>query len=162
MFDVSWSDQTQETVGQRKTRKDQRSKGISRGSSVKSSGSSASQGSKGSKSSDSTGNSKVSLFGFFASNQKSALSRNDSQSRASALNPGTNAKTSRRISSYISSESSSPPTYKTLSIPENDDFTLRNMYKTDTAVSSPTDGRRCSLAIYHYANTNRLCFFRLD
>jgi hypothetical protein len=57
------------------------------------------------------------------------------------LSPDPNAKASRRISSYIPSEPSSPQISKTTSILENDDFTLGNLYNTDTEVSSPTDGR---------------------
>lgn len=140
MFDVSWTDPSRETVGQRKNRREQQTNGLSRGSSVRSSGSSASRASKGSDSAPS--HSRPSLFGFLGG-KKSALARSGSQSKPSALSNDKSVKESRRISSYnVMSESSSPQTAKTTArIQTNDFFAGSSQYQAETDVSSPSDGK---------------------
>jgi hypothetical protein len=147
MFDVSWTDPGQETVGQRKNRKDQQSNGISRGSSVRSNGSSesrASKASKVSKGSDSTPfQSRPSLFSLFAGNKKGVLSRSGSQSRLSALANDKNVKASRRISSYNTpSVPTSPQTTIMTRTTTNEDNYGRDSCNTDTDLSSPSEGRQ--------------------
>jgi hypothetical protein len=147
MFDVSWTDPSQESVGQRKTRKDQHSNGISRGSSVRSTGSSESRASKASKvsrGSDSTPiQSRPSLFSLFAGNKKGALTRNGSQSRPSILANDKIVKASRRISSYNApSEPTSPQATTMTRIATNEEGSGRDSCNTDTDISSPSDGRQ--------------------
>jgi len=163
MFDVSWNDPSRETVGQRKTRKDKKSNGVSRGSSVRSSESSGSRASKASKASDATtAHSKPSLFGFFGGTKKPPVARSGSQSRLSALNTNTeqNVKASRRISSYIPPEPSSPQPTTTTRITEHDDFVNRHSYH-DTEMSSPSDGKQ-PLRSRCWTDIARLSLFGMD
>jgi len=103
MFDVSWNDPTRETRGQRKTRKDSRANGLSRGSSIRSSGSS---NSKASKSSDSTSAvPRPAFFGGFAifgGNKKSDLTRSGSQSKLSSV--PCEERATKRLSNYLPSQ----------------------------------------------------------
>jgi hypothetical protein len=99
MFDIHFADPTRETVGQRKSRKENKASGLSRGSSLRSS-----------KSSDSAvGHVKPNLLNLFGSShtKKGDLTRDGSHSKLSVLRTGEASKSSRRISSYtVASESS--------------------------------------------------------
>ena len=86
MFDVSWTDPTRETVGQRKNRKKQESDGLSRGSSLKSF-----------RSSDSIpAPTRPSVLNLFNGSKKESLHRTGSQSKQSSLP----SKSARRLSGY--------------------------------------------------------------
>ncbi|KAF4626591.1 hypothetical protein G7Y89_g11567 [Cudoniella acicularis] len=119
MFDISWTDPKRETVGQRKSRKEQHNSGqnvgqnngqssgpdggqasgntgVSRGSSVRSSGSTQT-------SPDHTRLTLLSLLG----GRKGGLARRGSHSKPSALKNDEATKASRRVSSYtVASDSS--------------------------------------------------------
>lgn len=141
-------------MGQRKSRKDQQSNEISRGSSIRSSESSGSRASKASS------HSKPSLLGFFSTNKKAPLARSGSQTRGSALSPDQKTKASRRISSYVPSEPSSSQKSPTTRVPENEDFKQGNLYNAETDVSSPSDGRHFFFDLSHCFNMSRICFVR--
>ncbi|TVY32649.1 hypothetical protein LSUB1_G007787 [Lachnellula subtilissima] len=97
MFDISWTDPTRETVGQRKNRKEQEANGLSRGTSIRSSQSSESAQSQA----------KPALFSLFGGSRKGGLRRSGSHSKLSALRTEQSIKASRRISSYtVASETS--------------------------------------------------------
>lgn len=125
MFDVSWVDTTRETVGQRKSRKEQSSKSqslrsISRRSSIHSSTS-------GSTESPSTTKTRPSLLNLFGSVKISPSTQNGLNPKASSLRAEDVAKASRRISSYtVASDTStqglSGPT-TTTQFPANGFFT---------------------------------------
>ncbi len=102
MFDVSWTDPTRETVGQRKTRKEQevangtsrKSPALSRRSSVRSSNSSGST----------FGHHKPSLLNFFSGSRKETVSRFGYQAESqTAQASDAGEPQSRRLSSFISS-----------------------------------------------------------
>lgn len=97
MFDVSWTDPTRETVGQRKNRKDQQTNRLSRGSSVRSSNSSGSQ----SQSQSQNRPSLLNLFGSSSHSTKKGLKRTESHPKL-PTQPAEDqsTKTSRRISSF--------------------------------------------------------------
>jgi hypothetical protein len=89
MFDVDWVDPSRETVGQRKSRKEQQANGLSRGSSIRSS-----------RSSDSTSNQpRPSLLGLFSSNKK-PTTRSSSTSKLALIGSESNFKPSKRMSTY--------------------------------------------------------------
>ncbi|TGO86160.1 hypothetical protein BPOR_0329g00070 [Botrytis porri] len=92
MFDVSWTDPTRETVGQRKHRKDQTS---TRGSSPSI---------RSSKSSDSSKSIKHSIFGFFGGGNKKI------SAPVAVTSPKQPSKVSRRTSSYTSTSETSTST----------------------------------------------------
>ncbi|TEY61337.1 hypothetical protein BOTCAL_0170g00030 [Botryotinia calthae] len=99
MFDVSWTDPTRETVGQRKHRKDQRS---TRGSSPSI---------RSSKSSDSSKSIKHSVFGFFGSgNKKISAPVAVISPKPAAIRTEQSSKVSRRMSSYTSTSETSTST----------------------------------------------------
>lgn len=106
MFDVSWVDTTRETVGQRKSRKEQSSKGqssrsMSRRSSIQSSTS-------GSTESPSIIKTRPSLLNLFGSVKTPPLTQNGPNPKTSGLRTEEVAKASRRISSYtVTSDTSS-------------------------------------------------------
>jgi hypothetical protein len=115
MFDISWTDPTRETVGQRKTRKEQQANGLSRAPSTRSSKSSGSSQTQA----------KPALFSLFGGSKK-ILGRAGSHSKLSALRNEQALKASRRISSYtVASDSSAhePPVPTTTTrIPVNGFF----------------------------------------
>jgi hypothetical protein len=135
MFDVAWTDPV-ETVGQRKTRKDQklsRSTELSRGSSVRSS-----------KSGDTASTQPPpSLFSLFSG--KGTLTRNGSHSRPSALRVENAKKSSKRASSYNATSDSSPQplsgALSTIRRPVSKSFTECKQYNADTDMSSTSDGQ---------------------
>ncbi|TVY82785.1 hypothetical protein LSUE1_G004967, partial [Lachnellula suecica] len=91
MFDISWTDPARETVGQRKTRKEQQqANGTSRAASIRSSKSSASSQTQA----------KPALFSLFGSGKKGGLTRTNSHSKLSITTNEQSSKSSRRISSY--------------------------------------------------------------
>ena len=141
MFDVSWTDPSRETVGQRKNRKDQESNGISRASSVRSS-----------RSSDSTpAPIRPSLFNLFNGSKKESLHRSGSQSKLSSFRGDHPSKPARRLSSYtVSSQSSqqeapeeTAATRGGTRIPVNGLSSRGSSYNTDAGHSSSSEGRRC-------------------
>ncbi|EDO04773.1 hypothetical protein SS1G_07256 [Sclerotinia sclerotiorum 1980 UF-70] len=96
MFDVSWTDPTRETVGQRKHRKDQAS---TRGSSPSI---------RSSNSSDSAKSIKHSIFGFFGSgNKKISAPAAVTSPKSPAFRTEQSSKVSRRMSSYTSTSETS-------------------------------------------------------
>jgi hypothetical protein len=96
MFDVSWTDPTRETVGERKTRKDQKANGLSRGSSMRSSRSSESSNPLG----------RPSLLNRFNGNKKD-LTRTGSQPKLSAVRAEQANTSARRMATCtVRSESS--------------------------------------------------------
>jgi len=121
MFDVSWTDPTRETVGQRKSRKDQHANSLRQTPSIRSSRSTNS----------SQVVAKSSLLNLFTGGKKGDLTRTGSQPKLSALRPeSSKSKASRRVSSYtVASDSSShdvsiPTTATTTTrIPVNSLFT---------------------------------------
>jgi len=130
MFDVSWNDPTRETVGQRKSRKESLVNGVSRGSSIRSSGSS---NSKASKSSDSAppppSRHLFGGFGLFGS-KKGNLARTNSQSNIlSSLTPEERA--AKGTSNYIPPQDSAS-TIK--AVPPN------AVVRSSTETELPSDG----------------------
>ncbi|KAJ8065324.1 hypothetical protein OCU04_006014 [Sclerotinia nivalis] len=96
MFDVSWTDPTRETVGQRKHRKDQTS---TRGSSPSI---------RSSNSSDSSKSIKHSIFGFFGSgNKKISAPAAVTSPKSPEFRTEQSSKVSRRMSSYTSTSETS-------------------------------------------------------
>lgn len=112
MFDVSWTDPTRETVGQRKHRKESKDHHTNEAQQVRYE--------KGSESNGSFSQNRPSLLNLFGGTSKTNIVRSGSHSKLSTLrNDEKQARASRRISSYtissilsehISSTSSCPPT----------------------------------------------------
>jgi hypothetical protein len=145
MFDVSWTDPTRETVGQRKSRKDQHANSLRQTPSIRSSRSTDS----------SQAVAKPSLLNLFTGGKKGDLIRTGSQPKLSALRPeSSKSKASRRASSYtVSSDHSSHevsiPTTTTTRIPANNLFT-GNPYQSDEQ-SSLSEGTCIHI---HQCSTN--------
>jgi len=151
MFDVSWTDPTRETRGQRKTRKGSHADSLSRGSSVRSSESS---NSKASKSSDS--NSTVPRpaifggFGIFGGNKKSDLARNtDYQPKLSPL--PCEERAAKRLSNYLPPQDSSTYTRQTPS---------SAIRRESTDTEEPPDGEFIFHSFRLWLISYRLYFFR--
>lgn len=141
MFDVSWTDPTRETVGQRKHRKDQRS---TRGSSPSI---------RSSKSSDSSKSIKHSIFGFFGSgNKKISAPVAVTSPKPPAIRTEQSSKVSRRMSSYTSTSETSTSTQEVREtttttitrIPVNGFFPTVPSYQESER--SPSDGE------FHFPN----------
>ncbi|TVY49783.1 hypothetical protein LCER1_G008132 [Lachnellula cervina] len=132
MFDISWTDPTRETVGQRKNRKEQQANGLSRGTSIRSSRSSESAQSQA----------KPALFSLFGGSKKGGLRRSGSHSKVSALRTEPSTKASRRISSYTvgseTSRSELPGPVTTTRIPVNG-FFAGPPYNADGPQSSSSE-----------------------
>jgi len=133
MFDISWTDPTRETVGQRNNRKEQQANGVSRGTSIRSSQSSESSQTQA----------KPALFSLFGGGKKGGLRRSGSHSKLSALRHEQSNKASRRISSYtVTSETSTygpPEPVTTTRIPVNG-FFAGPPYNADGPQSSSSEG----------------------
>lgn len=136
MFDVSWTDPTRETVGQRKHRKDQTS---TRGSSPSI---------RSSKSSDSSKSIKHSIFGFFGSgNKKISAPVAVASPKLPAIKTEQSSKVSRRMSSYTSTSETSTSTQEVREtttttitrIPVNGFFSTVPSYQESER--SPSDGK---------------------
>jgi hypothetical protein len=136
MFDVSWSEPV-ETVGERKSRKDQNGKRVSHGSSITSS--------KSSDASVSPSQSRPSLLGLF-NHKKGAHQRSTSTSRPANNGSDTTIKASKCMSTYTFASDSSnqestgakaimriPP----ISFSEEDQ---ESSTETDADVFRPSDG----------------------
>ncbi|KAF7881059.1 uncharacterized protein EAF02_006950 [Botrytis sinoallii] len=109
MFDVSWTDPTRETVGQRKHRKDQTS---TRGSSPSI---------RSSKSSDSSKSIKHSIFGFFGGgNKKISAPVAVASPKLPVIKTEQSSKVSRRMSSYTSTSETSTSTQEFPSYQESE------------------------------------------
>lgn len=134
MFDVSWTDPERETVGQRKSRKDQHGNFRSHTPSI-----------RRSTSVDlSSRQTKPSLLTLFGGSKKAALARTGSHSKLSALSTENTTKASRRVSSYTiaSTDSSSLEVSEittTTRIPTRNFFS-GGPYQSDGEHSSPSDG----------------------
>ncbi|KAL5327096.1 hypothetical protein ACEPPN_004787 [Leptodophora sp. 'Broadleaf-Isolate-01'] len=139
MFDVSWTDPARETVGQRKTRKEQESAngtsrktpGLSRGSSLRSSNSSGST----------FGQKKPSFLNLFGSSRKEAPSRVGYRSHTPAPTIEDPVSNSQRLSDYtVDSDSSGqelPGT--TTRIPKNGFFGRSPPYYSDGELSARSE-----------------------
>lgn len=133
MFDVSWTDPTRETVGQRKSRKEQKENGISRDSSVRSSQSNESM---------QLPQIRPSLLNVFASDgiKSKSIKRAGSHSRLSTLPTEDTSKSSRRVSSYtVASDSSGRDFTPATQIPANNFFT-GGSYHSDADQSNISEG----------------------
>lgn len=141
MFDVSWTDPAHETVGQRKSRKEQKENGISRGSSVRSSQSNESIQQP---------QNRPSLMNVFGSsgNKKRSIQRVGSQSRLSALPNEEISKPSRRVSSYTVASDSSGQDFAPVSrVPSNSFFT-GGVYSSDAEQSNVSEGTQVHLFLH--------------
>lgn len=154
MFDVSWTDPTRETVGQRKHRKDQAS---TRGSSPSI---------RSSNSSDSAKSIKHSIFGFFGSgNKKISTPAAVTSPKSPAFRTEQSSKVSRRMSSYTStSETSTQEVRETTTttitrIPVNGFFSAVQPYQESER--SPSDGKLYSIDIDLKLILTRVYFLRL-
>lgn len=147
MFDVSWTDPARETVGQRKTRKEQESAngtsrktpGLSRGSSLRSSNSSGST----------FGQKKPSFLNLFGSSRKEAPSRVGYRSHTPAPTIEDPVSNSQRLSDYtVDSDSSGqelPGT--TTRIPKNGFFGRSPPYYSDGELSARSEGAQKSIFV---------------
>jgi hypothetical protein len=135
MFDVDWVDPTRETVGQRKSRKDQQSNGFSRSSSIRSS-----------RSSDSISNQqKPSLLRLFSS-KKPDTGRAASNSKLAVQGNESNHKSSKRMSTYTVTSDTSIQEMPKLTVAASrrsanaNDFFAGPPYNADSDRSDPSDG----------------------
>jgi hypothetical protein len=167
MFDVSWTDPSRETVGQRKSRKDQETNGLSRESSIRSS-----------RSSDSTPpQTRPSLFNILNGSKKETLHRSGSHSKSrsktSSFRSDHPSKSATRLSSSAAKshpsnqESPEEPATTTTAtrIPVNGFFSRGSSYNTDAEQSSSSEGRRglhYQLCIANISVRRRICLFRMD
>ena len=158
MFDISWTDPTRETVGQRKNRKEQQANGISRGTSIRSSRSSKSSQSQA----------KPALLSLFGGSKKGGLRRSGSHSKLSVLRNEQGTKASRRISSYTvasgTSKSEPPGPAITTRIPVNG-FFAGPPYNADGPQSSSSEGMLTVYASNQLTDkffSVRVCVFRMD
>lgn len=159
MFDVSWTDPTRETVGQRKHRKDQTS---TRGSSPSI---------RSSKSSDSNHSVKHSIFGFFGTNKKISVSTataaviSPTSPKSPAFRTEQSSQVSRRMSSYTSTSDTSTQevretTTTTITrIPVNGFFPTVPSYQESER--SPSDGKLYSTIVDFSLIFFRIHFLRL-
>lgn len=156
MFDVSWTDPTRETVGQRKHRKDQTCTRES------------SPSIRSSKSSDSSKSIKHSIFGFFGTNKKISAPvavASPISPKSPPLRTEQSSKVSRRMSSYTStSETSTQEVRETTTttitrIPVNGFFSTVPSYQESER--SPSDGECFSTGIDLKLILTRIHFFWL-
>lgn len=158
MFDVSWTDPTRETVGQRKHRKDRTS---TRGSSPSI---------HSSKSSDSSKSIKHSIFGFFGGgNKKEKVSAPVpvTSPKSPAFKTEQSSKVSRRMSSYTSTSETSTSTQEVREtttttitrIPVNGFFSTVPSYSESER--SPSDGRFYCTAVDFRLILSRIHLFWL-
>lgn len=140
MFDVSWTDPTRETVGQRKTRKEQ----VANGTSGKSPALSRVSSFRSSNSSGSTfGHHKSSLLNVFGTSRKEAASRFGHQTEAQTTQTSAAGEPqSRRLSSFTaSSDSSGQETPGTIiRIPSTGFFAGSPSYYSEGELSAQSDG----------------------
>ncbi|PQE03083.1 hypothetical protein CJF31_00002935 [Rutstroemia sp. NJR-2017a BVV2] len=137
MFDVSWTDPTRETVGQRKNRKDQASSTRQSSPSIRST-----------KSDDSSKSIKHSVFGFFGSSKKSSPPA-PVPVTSPKLSPfrgeqSTSSKISRRMSSYTSTSESSTQEVRETTTTTITRIPVKGFYIGPTyqdSEQSPSDGR---------------------
>ena len=134
MFDVSWTDPTRETVGQRKNRKDYQANGLSRVSSIRSSNSNETSQSQ-------IRPSLLNLFRSGSASSKQTIPRSGTQPKLSGLRAEESVKASRRVSNYTVASNSprleSPPTSRTPS----HDFFNDGLYHSDAEQSSASECR---------------------
>lgn len=140
MFDVSWTDPARETVGQRKTRKEQeaangtsrQTPGLSQGTSLRSSSSAGST----------FGQKKPSILNLFGSSRKDTPSRVGYRTQTPVPTTGQPTSSSKRLSNYtVDSDSSGQETPGTTTrIPRNGFFGRSPPYYSEGELSAPSEG----------------------
>ena len=131
MFDISWNDPTRETRGQRRTRKDSHTNGLSRGSSLRSSESSNSKNSKNSDITSTVPRPAIfGGFGIFGGNKKADLARSATQPKLSPLS--SEERGAKRLSQYL------PPQESSVNYANPTSFNAIQRESTDT--EEPSDG----------------------
>jgi len=142
MFDVSWTDPARETVGQRKTRKEQE---VANGTSRKTPDLSRRSSIRSSNSSGSTfGHKRPSLFNIFGSTRKDTPSRVGYRTQTPTQSVAEPVNNSRRLSSYTADSDSSGHELPgmTTRFPKNGFFGRSPLYYSEGELSAPSEGAR--------------------